>query len=137
MSYNIVTTNKEIEKKEIIETVNLDTDDEFNEEDELQIDEELDEYLTYYYNSLRVYDIMKTLKEQVDNISNIPLYDKLTHIEVFELLYPNGFHFLNLFYNFQYYFLVYVHVEYPKIFSTLFSSFLFPLALHLLVQGEL
>jgi hypothetical protein len=89
MSYNIVTTNKEIEKKEIIETVNLDTDDEFNEEDELQIDEELDEYLTYYYNSLRVYDIMKTLKEQVNNISNIPLYDKLTHIEVFELLYPN------------------------------------------------
>ena len=89
MSYNIVTTNKKIEKKEIIETVNLATDDEFNEEDELQIDEELDEYLTYYYNSLRVYDIMKTLKEQVDNISNIPLYDKLTHIEVFELLYPN------------------------------------------------
>jgi|688.fasta_scaffold272925_2 hypothetical protein len=89
MSYNIVTTNKEIEKKEIIETVNVDTDDEFNEEDELQIDEELDEYLTYYYNSLRVYDIMKTLKEQVNNISNIPLYDKLTHIEVFELLYPN------------------------------------------------
>ncbi len=89
MSYNIVTTNKEIEKKEIIETVNLATDDEFNEEDELQIDEELDEYLTYYYNSLRVYDIMKTLKEQVNNISNIPLYDKLTHIEVFELLYPN------------------------------------------------
>lgn len=85
MSYNIVATNKEIEKKE--ETI--DTDDEFNEEDELQIDEELNEYLTYYYNSLRVYDIMKTLKEEVDNISNIPLYDNLTHIEVFELLYPN------------------------------------------------
>ena len=85
MSYNIVSINKEIEKKE--ETI--DTDDEFNEEDELQIDEELNEYLTYYYNSLRVYDIMKTLKEEVDNISNIPLYDNLTHIEVFELLYPN------------------------------------------------
>ena len=67
----------------------IESDEEFNEEDELQIDEELDEYLCFYYNSLRVYDTMKSLKEIADNIGNIPLYDNLTHTDVFDLLYPN------------------------------------------------
>lgn len=85
MSYNeaITKVGETDQKKD--ETIE---EEEFNEEDDLQVDEELDEYLCNYYNSLRVYDIMKTLKDMVSRIGEVPLYDNLTHSDVYELLYP-------------------------------------------------
>ena len=59
------------------------SEDEFDE-DEMHLDEELDEYLKLYYNSLRVYDIMKSFVYK----SYLPIYDNLFHVDVFELLYP-------------------------------------------------
>ena len=66
----------------------LSDDNTENVEDVEEADEELDEYLCNYYNSLRVYDIMKTLKDMVSRIGEVPLYDNLTHSDVYELLYP-------------------------------------------------
>lgn len=63
---------------------NVLSEDEFDEE-EIHIDEELDEYLTLYYNSLKVYDMMKSYVYK----TSVPIYDNLIHMDVFELLYPN------------------------------------------------
>lgn len=63
---------------------NVMSEDEFDEE-EIHIDEELDEYLTLYYNSLKVYDMMKSYVYK----TSVPIYDNLIHMDVFELLYPN------------------------------------------------
>ena len=86
MSDYIELQNKSTDETVLNKEIDLinDQEEEFDEE-ELHIDEELDEYLELYYNSLKIYDMMKSYVFK----TNVPIYDNLRHMDVFDLLYPN------------------------------------------------